>query len=113
MARQQAAQRPGSSGGVERNGRRPSAPIQFEPELAVRAIVFHLVDEGLAATVADESVRTSVLRLRHASCRPTVEQWVWCEMTNSQRLEWLMEKTDTAARLVSDELSVLEPAPRK
>lgn len=113
MARQQAAQRPGSGGGVERNGRRPSAPIQFEPELAVRAIVFHLVDEGVAATVAGDSVRAAVLRLRRASCRPAIEQWVWSEMTNPQRLEWLMEKTQTAARLVSDELSVLEPAPRK
>lgn len=112
MARQQAAQRPGS-GGVERNGRRASAPIQFEPELAVRAIVFHLVDEGVVATVAGDSVRAAVLRLRRASCRPAIEQWVWSEMTNPQRLEWLMEKTQTAARLVSDELSVLEPARRK
>jgi uncharacterized membrane protein YebE (DUF533 family) len=111
MARQQAAQRP--SGGVERNGRRPSAPIQFEPELAVQAIVYHLVDEGVAAGVADESVRAAVVRLRRAACRPTIEQWVWSEMTNPQRLEWLMEKTQTASRLVSDELSVLEAAPRK
>ena len=107
MARQQAAQRPS---GLGRNGSRPSAPIQFEPELAVRAIVFHLVDEGITESVADESVRAAVVRLRRAACRPSVEQWVWSEMTNPQRLEWLMEKTQTAARLVSDELSVLEPA---
>lgn len=110
MARQQAAQRPS---GVERNGKRASAPLTFEPELAVRAIVFHLLDEGVAARVADESARAAVVRLRRLSCRPSVEQWVWSEMTNPQRLEWLMEKTQTAARLVSDELSVLEPAPRK
>ncbi|CAA9423877.1 MAG: hypothetical protein AVDCRST_MAG64-3058 [uncultured Phycisphaerae bacterium] len=110
MARQQAAQRPS---GVGRNGTRPSAPIQFEPELAVRAIVFHLVDEGVAASVADESARAAVVRLRRAACRPSVEQWVWSEMTNPQRLEWLMEKTQTASRLISDEVSVLEPAARK
>ena len=109
MARQQAAQRPS---GVGRNGSRPSAPLQFEPELAVRAIVFHLLDEGVAAQVADDSVRAAVLRLRRASVCPTVEQWVWAEMTNAQRLEWLMEKTHTASRLVSDEVSVLEPATR-
>ena len=32
----------------------------------------------------------------------------WMEITRN--LEWLMEQTQTAARLVSDELSVLEPA---
>ena len=110
MARQQAAQRPS---GIGRNGSRPSAPIQFEPELAVRAIVFHLVDEGIAARVADDSIRASVIRLRRTSLRPTIEQWVWSEMTNPQRLEWLMEKTQTASRLISDEVSVLEPSTLK
>ena len=110
MARQQAAQRPS---GVGRNGSRPSAPIQFEPELAVRAIVFHLVDEGVAAQVADDSVRAAVARLRRTAVRPSIEQWVWSEMTNPQRLEWLMEKTQTASRLINDETSVLEPAARK
>ena len=117
MARQQAAQqRPsggGGNSGVGRNGSRPSTPIQFEPELAVQAIVFHLLDEGIAAQVADDSVRAAVVRLRRAAVRPTVEQWVWSEMTNPQRLEWLMDKTQTASRLVSDEVSVLEPAARK
>ena len=110
MARQQAAQRPS---GIGRNGSRPSAPIQFEPELAVRAIVFHLVDEGVAAQVADDSIRAAVVRLRRAAVRPTIEQWVWSEMTNPQRLEWLMEKTQTASRLMSDEVCVLEPDARR
>lgn len=110
MARQQAAQRPS---GIGRNGSRPTAPIQFEPELAVRAMVFHLVDEGVAVEVADDSIRAAVARLRRAAIRPTIEQWVWSEMTNAQRLEWLMEKTHTASRLMSDEVCVLEPVTRK
>jgi len=110
MARQQAAQRPS---GVGRNGRRESAPLLFEPELAVRAIVFHLVDEGIAAQVSDDSIRASVVRLRRTSVRPTVEQSVWSEMTNPQRLEWLMEKTQTASRLINGEVSILEPATDK
>ncbi len=117
MARQQAAQRSvegrhGSAGGSSSQST-SSDLIVFEPELAVRAIVFHLVDEGVANQVADDSARAAVTRLRRAGCRPSVEPWVWSEMTNPQRLEWLMEKTQTAARLVSDELSVLEAAPKK
>ena len=110
MARQQAAQRPS---GVGRNGRRASTPLLFEPELAVRAIVFHILDEGIAAQVSDDSIRASVVRLRRTSVRPTVEQSVWSEMTNPQRLEWLMEKTQTASRLIDDEVSILEAATDK
>src|SRR5688572_12472054 len=110
MARQQAAQRPS---GIGRNGSRPSAPIQFEPELAVRAIVFHLVDEGLAVEVADHSAVAAVTRLRRESCRPSIAHEAWSDMTNPQRLEWLMEQTRTASRLVSHDVAILEPAPRR
>jgi hypothetical protein len=113
MARQQAAQRP-----VERNPgpngaqqhQQTSKLIQFNPQLAVRAIVFHLVDEGITERVADHSIQATVVRLQRASIAPAVEQLTWAEMSHTQRLQWLMEKTQTAARLVSEELSVLEPA---
>src|SRR5690349_8066434 len=86
MARQQAAQRPIESGRAN-NRASQSALIQFEPELAVKAIVFHLADEGVSPAVADDSVRATVLRLRRSSLRPAVEQWMWAEMSNAQRLE--------------------------
>ncbi len=108
MARQQAAQRP-LEGNRAGGGEKQSAVIRFEPELAVRAIVFHLADEGISPRVADESVRSTVTRLRRASVKPSVEQWMWAEMTHAQRLEWLLEKTQTSSRLISDEVSVLEP----
>jgi hypothetical protein len=118
MARQQAAQRPvdqtvGSKGGAgaqPQQQQQTSTLIQFEPQLAVRAIVFHLVDEGITEQVGDDSIRATVVRLQRASIAPAVEQWMWAEMSHAQRLQWLLEKTHTAARLVSDELSVLEPA---
>ena len=109
MPRQQAAQRP-----VERNRTSGQAGnqalIQFEPELAVRAIVFHLADEGISPQVAEESIRSTLVRLRRSSVHPTVEQCTWAEMSHAQRLEWLLEKTQTSSRLISDEVSVLEPA---
>ena len=109
MARQQAAQRPVESGRAD-NGGKSSALIQFEPELAVKAIVFHLADEGVSPAVSEESVRATVNRLRRSAVRPTIEQWTWSEMSNPQRLEWLMQKTHTLSRLISDEVSVLEPS---
>ena len=110
MARQQAAQRPIERGPANNGGGKSTALIQFEPELAVKAIVFHLADEGISPQVAEESVRSTLIRLRRGSVRPTVEQWMWAEMSHAQRLEWLLEKTQTSSRLISDEVSVLEPA---
>jgi hypothetical protein len=114
MARQQAAQRPveqnpKGSAGVQQQ-QQTSALIRFDPHLAVRAIVFHLVAEGITQQVAGDSIQATVVRLQRASIAPAVEQWMWAEMSHALRLQWLMEQTHTAARLVSEELSVLEPA---
>ena len=117
MARQSAARRPTeSSRPGESKGSAtaptPAALIRFDPELAVRAIAFHLADEGISPQVDEQSARATVGRLRRSSATLSVEQWMWSEMTNPQRLEWLLEKTHTASRLVNDETSVLEPARR-
>jgi hypothetical protein len=112
MARQQAARRPTDS----RPGANKVAPqaastlIRFEPELAVRAIAFHLIDEGISPCVDEASAQATVVRLQRSGLTLSVEKWLWSEMTNAQRLDWLLQKTQTASRLVSDELSVLEPA---
>ena len=67
MARQQAAQRPVESGRVDNvGGKQSSALIQFEPELAVKAIVFHLADEGVSPAVSEESGRGLVRGSRAA-----------------------------------------------
>jgi hypothetical protein len=113
MARQQAAQRPIES----RSNRGDSSAgtptlIRFEPDLAVRAITFHLVDEGITTTVVPETAHATLVRLKRSSIRPTVQHAIWGEMTNPQRLHWLLEQTHTVARLIDDETSVLEPAMR-
>jgi hypothetical protein len=115
MARQQAARRPtersiGSKGVAGAQQQPTSTLIQFDPMLAVRAIVFHLIDEGITEQVADESIQSTVTRLERASTAPAVEQWMWAEMSHAQRLQWLLEKTQTSARLLNDEQSVLEPS---
>jgi hypothetical protein len=116
MARQQAARafvdKNRGTGGAAGAQQHPqtSTLIQFDPQLAVRAIVFHLVDEGISEQVAEDSVKATIVRLQRGSIAPAVEQWMWAEMSHAQRLQWLMEKTHTSARLVSDELSILEPS---
>jgi hypothetical protein len=113
MARQQAAQRPigarrtsdGDAGGT-------AGVIRFEPELAVHAIVFHLLDEGITNEVIAETTQATIGRLHRSTLRPTVARAIWSQMTNPQRLEWLLEHTGTVARLLDHETSVLEPMSR-
>src|SRR3712207_4370842 len=71
------------------------APITFEPEAVARAIVYHMVDEGLAREVSGDSVRRTVARLRRRGLRPSIRRSAWRGMTNHERLEWLLSETLT------------------
>src|SRR5690349_17242077 len=100
MARQQAARRPTDSSRPVTGTQTPtpqqqdaSALIRFDPELAVRAIAFHLADEGISPRVDEPSARSTVARLRRSAVKLTIEHWLWSEMTNAQRLEWLLTNT--------------------
>jgi hypothetical protein len=75
----------------------------FEPELAARAIVFHMLDEGLANEVKIESVRRLVARLRRRGLRPAIRRATWQEMTNHERLEWLLSETLTVPLMRPDD----------
>lgn len=84
-----AAAHPGSTaGGTE-------AVLSFEPEKVGRAIVFHMLDEGLAREVAAESVRRTVTRLTRRGLRPAIRRSAWRVMTNHERLEWLLSESLT------------------
>jgi hypothetical protein len=83
----------------------------FEPDRAVQAIVFHLIDEGIATRVAEESIQATVVRLGRMSIKPSMPQWAWSDMSNRERLQWLLDQTHTVSKLMSDETSILEPMP--
>jgi hypothetical protein len=69
--------------------------LHFEPETVGRAIVFHMLDEGLALEVEEESVKRTVARLRRRGLRPAIRRSAWELMTNHERLEWLLSETLT------------------
>src|SRR4051812_44732079 len=81
----------------------PCAVMGFGPELAARAIVFHMLDEGLANEVRAESVRRLVARLRRRGLRPAIRRSTWQEMTNHERLEWLLSETLTVPLMRPDD----------
>jgi hypothetical protein len=101
---------PGSAGDVPQNSvvRPATAGISFTAVGAVAAITFHLLDEGIAEGVDNESARRSVARLARAAA-PVVEisRSFWGEMSNPERLAWLLASTETTYDVRRDGLAVL------
>jgi hypothetical protein len=87
--------------------RSASAVLYFEPEALARAIVFHILDEGLAREVAADSVRQTIARLRRRGLRPAIRRSAWQMMTNHERLEWLLSESLTVPLMRPDDDVVL------
>ena len=90
----------------------PSTPeaeavLQFEPDRIVRAIVFHMLDEGLAREIAPDSARNAVARLRRRAVRPSIRRSAWVAMNNHERLEWLLAESRTVPLLRDDDVVLL------
>jgi hypothetical protein len=77
------------------------------PEV-VAAITFHLLDEQIATGVCPESARQTLVRLSRAAT-PLVEisRSFWGEMSNHERLAWLLATTDTSYDVRRDGIAVL------
>lgn len=73
--------------------------LRFDPSAVVGAIVFHLLDEGMADAVHAVSAAAALERLRQRGVRPHISRGLWAGMTNRQRLRWLLENSDTTLRL--------------
>ena len=107
----------GSGNSTAPNGNTPAvnpadqaAVFQFEPKSLVRGIVFHLVDEGLAAEVSGDSVRRTIERLTSRKISPSIQRGQWATMTNRQRMDWLMAESKTAMSVLVGRTAVLTPA---
>ena len=103
---------PGSAGDVPQNTAVKAAPkgISFTAAGAVTAIAFHLLDEGIARGVDSESARRSVARLSRSAAAAAVAEIsrsFWGEMSNPERLAWLLASTETSYDVRRDGLAVL------
>lgn len=103
--------RPGAdSRAAPRDVREAAGIVSFEPEAAVRAIVFHMVDEGLAREVKSESIGRIITQLRRRGLRPSTPRSTWEAMSNHDRLEWLLSETRVVPLMnPDDEVITLEP----
>jgi hypothetical protein len=100
---------PESAGGVPRSAiSRGKVGIAFGPAELVAAVTFHLLDERIATAVCPESARQTVARLSGRN-GPVVEisHSFWGEMSNHERLAWLLATTDTSYDVRRDGIAVL------
>jgi hypothetical protein len=76
--------------------------VSFDPDAVVRAIVFHMLDEGLAREVAEESVGRTAAWLRRRGLRPSIRRTAWELMSNHDRLEWLLSESQIVPLMQPD-----------
>ena len=73
-----------------------SASIALDAAGVVTGIAFHLIDEGLAEVVCPESARRTVRRIGGDGTTPMeVSRSLWGEMSNAERLAYLLASSDT------------------
>lgn len=97
-------------GDVAESGDLPSAVISFDSEKALRAICFHLVDDHHAARVTALSVQHTRDRLRRQKLQLVIARRQWESLSNKERLEWLLGKTNIQPMYSGDVASL---APQK
>jgi len=101
---------PGSAGDVPQNTavKAASPGISFTAPGAIAAITFHLLDEGIAKGVDPESARRALDRLsRSSAVVAEISRSFWGEMSNPERLAWLLASTETTYDVRRDGLVVL------
>jgi len=82
----------------------------FDPAAVARGIVFHLIDEGIAADVSADSVHRTIERLESTGVRPSVYKGLWAEMSHRERLAWLLAESHTGHAVLFGRTAVLTAA---
>jgi hypothetical protein len=65
----------------------------FDPATIVRAITFHLLDEGKAHCVNPQSSEAAIQKLCQRSILLAIPADRWATMENVQRLQWLLAQS--------------------
>ena len=81
--------------------------LSFDPSGIVRAIAFHLLDEGKAHAISPESSEAAVQKLSQRINRLTISADQWAAMENVQRLNWLLNRSHIVVRSASSGAAML------
>jgi hypothetical protein len=84
-----------------------SAVIEFSPDLIVRAICFHLLDDHHAVRVSALSIHHMRDRLRRQKILLMIARRQWEGLSNKERLEWLLGKSHITTTYSGDVASLM------
>jgi hypothetical protein len=85
-----------------------SASIVISAETLVTGIAYHLVERDLATAVDEQAARHALARLKRQRFTATVARATWQQMSDAERLQWLLAVSDTAYALRSDDVAILK-----
>ena len=79
---------------------KPSTPpaggvLCFNGQNLLAGIVFHLIDEGIALSIDPQSLMRTAERVRQLDLHPCIPRSQWANMTDEDRLQWLMIEAKT------------------
>jgi len=83
--------------------------ITFRPSQIILAIAFHLVDEGICASVRESSCVIASRKLSRRIKGLRIARLKWEGMTNSERLEWLLLRSQIEIMAAPDGSVTLSP----
>lgn len=85
-----------------------SGDIRFDPRRLVAAMVFHACDEGSVEEVSPSSVRLTMRRLVRERICAVMSRSRWAELSNPQRMQWLLKVSRTEFEAVAEGYGVLK-----
>jgi hypothetical protein len=85
-----------------------TGPLSFDSNKLVAGILFHVIDDGIALNFDTDSLAHTTERLRRQHIRPTISRSQWADMTNEQRLTWLLVESRTCV-ILSGGVATLGP----
>jgi hypothetical protein len=81
--------------------------VTLDPRTIVLAISFHLLDEGMTTELDTAALVPIRTRLERRQTRLVIPRHQWHEMTNPERLGWLLFETRIELSLSSEGRAVL------
>lgn len=82
--------------------------IRFDPRRLMAAMVFHACESGKVDEVSPSSIRVTMRRLVRQHISAVMSRPRWAELTNPQRMQWLLKVTRTDFEAASEGYGVFK-----
>ena len=83
--------------------------LHFSFDRVVAGILYHLIDERLAAAVDGDSLNDTLARLASDRAGRVIARWIWESLTNRGRLEWLLDCARTTVVIDQSGVATFRP----